>query len=498
MPCSDVEDTRVGLQYVYPPQQASGLTIDPSLFETSFLGQPSNVSVHVEAGVGIAGTYYGFVEDHLSRGLGEPLPILSDRGQSTTAWSLATHYETSAMICPPSAVSEGRKLASFTTGDGRPRPVLALDEVCAGPYLGADTNSLDAPSRVRPVHPTSRPPLWRYAVKMQDTPSSAPEFAPAEARLQTSARGQRSSPAPSNSLTQRAPTRQRRSKGTTSQEAYERAIVEIKTQLPTRAPQHSPRPDVTHDTLGMSNRLCENCRFIIPSLGHTSGAEDDLRLLVAPSNPNAIEGESLHGTREAILEDDRGSYTEIRSLASTHVPLGRSTRFARTDTTSFPAHRDLTDGQSLARHTAKGKQSSSGVQRTERSRRGRNAGTPLCLRRKKHASYERNLETLQERCRGQGGDDEAIGHLSAIFEEGVDAKALSREITEEEIASNVFGSSTEPRQVYWALLGQQVKDGFIRYTCRLCPEEKRYPYKNGKDVVPHIRKCHVGIEGGTG
>ena len=106
MPCSDVEDTRVGLQYVYPPQQASGLTIDPSLFETSFLGQPSNVSVHVEAGVGIAGTYYGFVEDHLSRGLGEPLPILSDRGQSTTAWSLATHYETSAMICPPSAVSE--------------------------------------------------------------------------------------------------------------------------------------------------------------------------------------------------------------------------------------------------------------------------------------------------------------------------------------------------------------------------------------------------------
>jgi len=503
-----------------PSQQTSGPIIDPSPFETSFLGHPSSISVHVEAGVGVAGNwrqYYGFIEGHLSTGEGEPLPIPSDRGQSTTAWSLATQYETGPVLHPPSAVSEGcglRPLSNFTTWGAAPRPISTLDEACIGPYLNANTNPLGAPRKAeggQSVHLPSQPPPWRYAAKMQEAPSPAPDFVPAEAHLQVSSISvcERSgSPTLSYSPVQPVPTCQQiltQTKGKTSGEAHDRGIVKFKTQLPTRVPQCSLRPDATHDTFGMSNRLCENRRFIIPSLGHAGRAAGNLTGLVVPPNPKRIafsQDESLHETRDVCLEDDRGaggSYTETRNFTSTYARLEQSARFASAaNATSFQIDSDLTDGQLLARHNSKGRRSSSGVQRTERSHRGRAAGTPLYLRRKQRAPHESVLETLQERCRKQGGDDEAIGHLSAIFEEGVNAKALSRKITEEEIANQVFGPSTEPRQVYWALLGQHIKDGFIRYTCRLCPEAKRYPYKNGKDVVPHIRKCHISIEGETG
>lgn len=406
------------------------------------------------------------------------------------------------MPCPPGAVGERCRLENYTTGRAAPHPVFALDEVCVGPYLGANTNPLDAPSKVEggpSVHPASQPPLWRYAAKMQETPASAFDFVPAEARPQASAicvRERSGSPTLSYSPAQPVPTCQRLSRQTQGKRSRE----EVKTQLPTRAPQGSLHPDATHGTFGMLNGLREDCRFIIPSigpsLGHASLAEGSLTGLAARPQIALFQGERLHRTREIVLKDDRGtrgSCNEIRSLTSTHARLEQSTRCApAADATSFPTHSHLTH------HSAKGKRSSSGVQRTERSRRGRDAGTLFYLRRKEHASHDGNLETLQERCREQGGDDEVIKHLSVIFQEGVNAKALSRKITGEEIANQVFGSSTEPRQVYWALLGQQVKDGFIRYTCRLCPEKKRYPYKNGKDVIPHIRKCHIGVEGETG
>jgi hypothetical protein len=174
--------------------------------------------------------------------------------------------------------------------------------------------------------------------------------------------------------------------------------------------------------------------------------------------------------------------------------------------TSFPAHTHATKTATVdtvaqndgCPSSPKSKRSTSGVQRTERSRPGKLTGTPLFRQRKQHVSCESNVAALQERCRMQGGDDEAVGFLSVIFAEGVDAKALSRNITEEEITKQVFGPSTEQRKVYWALLAQQPEVNFVRYVCRLCPKDKRYPYKNGKDVMPHIRRCHIGIEGGPG
>ena len=36
-----------------------------------------------------------------------------------------------------------------------------------------------------------------------------------------------------------------------------------------------------------------------------------------------------------------------------------------------------------------------------------------------HAIYENNVEKLQDRCREDGGDEEAVGHLPAIVKDGV-------------------------------------------------------------------------------
>jgi len=216
----------------------------------------------------------------------------------------------------------------------------------------------------------------------------------------------------------------------------------------------------------------------------------------APGNNGILEGASTEtestGSTHIRLEKPKLPYLPAPALPSDATPFPADTHATKAGTVSVVGKNDVRPSSS------KSKQSSSCVQRTERSRHGKLAEKPLYLQRKKHVSREGNVVAIQERCRGQGGDSKAIGYLSRIFEEGMNPKALSRKITKEEIANQVFDPSTEPRQVYWALLAQQVKDGFPRYVCRLCPEETRYPYKNGKDVLPHILKYHIGTEGKTG
>jgi hypothetical protein len=91
------------------------------------------------------------------------------------------------------------------------------------------------------------------------------------------------------------------------------------------------------------------------------------------------------------------------------------------------------------------------------------------------------VKALQERCREQRRDNEAIEHLSAIFANGMNPKALKRKVTKEEIVKHVFGTSAEPRQVYWALLGQG------RVGCRLCLEEIQ---ERGGRLPPHMEVPH--------
>ena len=216
----------------------------------------------------------------------------------------------------------------------------------------------------------------------------------------------------------------------------------------------------------------------------------------APGGNGILEGASTKtertGSTHTRLEKPKLPYLPAPTLPSDATPFPAHTHATKAGTAGVVGKNDVHPSSS------KSKQSTSCVQRTERSRHGKLAEKPLYLQRKKHVSREGNVVAIQERCRGQGGDSKAIGYLSRIFEEGMNPKALSRKITKEEIANQVFDPSTEPRQVYWALLAQQVKDGFPRYVCRLCPEETRYPYKNGKDVLPHILKYHIGTEGKTG
>ena len=499
--------------------------MDPLRLEASLLGDPLHASVQIEAGVGVAGNWrqhYSFAEDRLSSGSGRPVSIRPDRGQSTTAWSSAIYYGLGAAFCPPGEISEVRQLAIFPTGGTARYPGTGLDEVHLGPYQDANNNPPCAPSQVegdRPLDSTPEYPPWRYAAKLREAYSPTPDIVSVEARPQLSAisvHQQSSSRTLSDSPAQPVPIGQRfwaQTKGESSWEAHGHAIIEVETQLLTSAPHDSLLPNATHDAFGISNgQYEENRRFMMPSSDHAGLEGGNLIQLAAALDPKQVafsQGECLYGTQGFVSGDDRetrGPCSKIRRLTPTHARLEKSIRlpaFASAfapapDATSFLTLSGSAGAHFPTRHSAKDKPSSSGVQRTERSCRGRAAGKPLYQRRKEHVPRERNVETLQERCRKQGGDDEAIGHLSAIFEEGVNKKALSRKMTEEDVAGQVFGSSTELRQVYWALLGQQVKDGFFRYVCRLCPEEKRYPYQNGKDVVPHIWKCHIGIGGEAG
>jgi hypothetical protein len=254
---------------------------------------------------------------------------------------------------------------------------------------------------------------------------------------------------------------------------------------------------VPSDSVGGTGSSLEERHLLHPELDAFSQGQ-------IPTWTSGIAPKSCGVLREAPTEIGRSSSTHARlekpiqpylpafTLSSDAASFHSHTRATKAETVDVAVQ---TDGHPSS---PKNKRPIAGVQRTEQHRHGKLAKTPLYLQRKKHISRESNVAALQERCRRQRGDDEAIGYLSVILEEGVTAKALNRKITKTEIAKQIFGPSTEPRQVYWALLDKQIKDGFIRYVCRLCAKEKRYPYMNAKDIVPHIWRCHIGIEGETG
>ena len=143
----------------------------------------------------------------------------------------------------------------------------------------------------------------------------------------------------------------------------------------------------------------------------------------------------------------------------------------------------------------KDERSSSSAKRTGRHRKKSDVNILPYAKRKPHAIYESDLGKLQDRCREGGGDEAVVNHLPAIFKDGVSAEALSRQMTEQEINQHVFGVWPRRTQVYRALLGQETEGTSHHHTCRLCREGTRWPYRNAKDVLQHIKRCHLGCEG---
>jgi hypothetical protein len=136
-----------------------------------------------------------------------------------------------------------------------------------------------------------------------------------------------------------------------------------------------------------------------------------------------------------------------------------------------------------------------GSSRSDRTNR-RQAPKPYqrptpAARKTRPVTYEGNLARLQQRCRGQGADEGAIGLLGKVFANGVSLEALIRQLTDEEADTNEFGIETG--RIYIAFL-ETINDeeGVVsHYVCRLCHTEQTW--KHHKDALRHLRRDHFGL-----
>ena len=113
------------------------------------------------------------------------------------------------------------------------------------------------------------------------------------------------------------------------------------------------------------------------------------------------------------------------------------------------------------------------------------------VRKTRPITYEGNLVRLQQRCRRQGADEEAIGLLGKVFSNEVSLEALTRLLTDGEAETKEFG--VETGRIYIAFLDAiNDEEGVVtHYVCRLCHSEQIW--KHHKDVVRHLRRDHFGL-----
>jgi hypothetical protein len=258
-------------------------------------------------------------------------------------------------------------------------------------------------------------------------------------------------------------------------------IREAGTQLKSHVPRYSHIPTTEPDGLDFHGSW---------DTGSTTAPLDHGRNLMgqgAPLCPRYIalspEGRPGPGVSEGLTE----ARAELKSSSAPNAGSGRRCLPASSITIQSDTH-------APSRHAAKDQQLSSGVRRTT-SRRIKDAERPPYARRKPHAIYESNVGKLQDRCREDGGDEGAVNHLAEIFKDGVNPEALGRQMTEEEVNQQLFGVWRKRTQVYRVLLEQETEGSSVHHTCRLCRKGTRRPYRNAKDVLPHIKTCHVGFEG---
>ena len=112
--------------------------------------------------------------------------------------------------------------------------------------------------------------------------------------------------------------------------------------------------------------------------------------------------------------------------------------------------------------------------------------------------FERDIPKLQQRLRGQGGDEDAIARVPIVFENGVSKNALKLRRRK-----TSGGGSMNFDQGYMNFVGRrQVKKengmgGYYEneWWCRLCPPEDRKTYAAFKNLQPHMCSKHFGLPG---
>jgi hypothetical protein len=102
---------------------------------------------------------------------------------------------------------------------------------------------------------------------------------------------------------------------------------------------------------------------------------------------------------------------------------------------------------------------------------------------------EPTLPRLQELSKQRGGQDFAIAWIPKAFMKGVTVDALNRTLSEEESNTVDHDHGFRLSQAYDGFL-EKVED---RFSCGLCPQEKRANWKHKKDAIRHFQKFHFGI-----
>ena len=114
----------------------------------------------------------------------------------------------------------------------------------------------------------------------------------------------------------------------------------------------------------------------------------------------------------------------------------------------------------------------------------------VIYRKKSHpaTAYSPDIQVTMERCRTDGGEENAIALLQVIFAGGISEKALLRKMTRAEAREHNGGVST---QVYRTFLRN---DDVGRFHCRLCPPgANEGGWKNARDVLRHLKRDHLGL-----
>ena len=111
-------------------------------------------------------------------------------------------------------------------------------------------------------------------------------------------------------------------------------------------------------------------------------------------------------------------------------------------------------------------------------------------RKSRPVKHEDNLERLQQRCRRQGADEDAVCLLGKVFVNEVSEKALTRSLTDE-VETEELGIVTG--KVYTAFLEptDEGEGAVPRYICRLCHSDQTW--KHAKDVLRHLKRDHFGL-----
>jgi hypothetical protein len=102
--------------------------------------------------------------------------------------------------------------------------------------------------------------------------------------------------------------------------------------------------------------------------------------------------------------------------------------------------------------------------------------------------YSDDIQVVTERCRINGGEEDAIALLADIFSTQISEGALTRKMTREEAHTHLGSAST---QVYRMILRG---DGAGRFHCRLCAVgANEGGWKRPRDALRHLKRDHFGL-----